>query len=79
MLPDYDLRLRTVRRARRLSQRALSLRSGVAQNTISEIESGKRQPNLWTVVLLAKGLEIASLDELVVIRRTLSAPFRNRL
>lgn len=40
-----------------LSQTALSERSGVPQPDISEIEQGKRPPNLATIAKIAEGLD----------------------
>lgn len=48
--------LRSARRSRGLTQRALAMLSGVPQPTISEIEAGKRQPSL---PLLARIIESA--------------------
>lgn len=48
-----------VRRRRgelKLSQQALARRSGVPQPDISEIEQGKRPPNLATIAKIAEGL-----------------------
>src|SRR3954447_20924041 len=44
--------LRTARHARRLTQRELARRSGVAQPTIARIESGRESPRLRTLETL---------------------------
>ena len=44
--------LRTARRTRRLTQRELARRSGVAQPTIARIESGRESPRLQTLETL---------------------------
>lgn len=54
--PVFGDILRAARNASGLSQQKLSELSGVTQNAITKIESGKRNPNLLTVKLLAAGL-----------------------
>jgi len=44
--------LRSARRARRLTQRELARRSGVAQPTIARIEAGRESPRLRTLETL---------------------------
>jgi transcriptional regulator with XRE-family HTH domain len=56
--------LKKIRQDKGLSQLKLSKLSGVAQSSISEIESGKSNPNISTLRKLASVLEI-SLDELL--------------
>ncbi|HHW43811.1 MAG TPA: helix-turn-helix transcriptional regulator [Desulfotomaculum sp.] len=56
--------LKKIRQNKGLSQLKLSKLSGVAQSSISEIESGKSNPNISTLRKLANVLEI-SLDELL--------------
>ncbi len=52
------VRLREIREARALSQRGLSSISGVAQDTISDIERGLRKPHGGTIRKLAKALDV---------------------
>jgi transcriptional regulator with XRE-family HTH domain len=47
--------VRTARRARRLTQRDLARRTGVAQPTIARIESGRENPRLDTIERLLAG------------------------
>jgi transcriptional regulator with XRE-family HTH domain len=61
--PDLSRQLRSWRRARKLRQVDLSLRSGVAQQTISCIEGG-RDTSVTTAVALANAMEI-TVDELL--------------
>lgn len=56
--------VRNRRKALRLSQPALSKKSGVPQTTISAIETGNRMPTADTIMMLAKGLACTS-DELL--------------
>jgi transcriptional regulator with XRE-family HTH domain len=51
--------LRRIRRAAGLSQVALSDRCGLHFTEISRLERGVRDPQLTTIVKLARGLEIA--------------------
>jgi transcriptional regulator with XRE-family HTH domain len=54
--------LKDVRRRHGLSQVDLSRRSGVAQNTISDIETGRREPRPSTLRKLAKSLGVDVAD-----------------
>lgn len=55
-------RIRAVRESASLSQQELSRRSGIAQESSSRIETGRRDPRLGTLRRLAKGLGL-SLDQ----------------
>ena len=48
--------LKTAREKRRISMRALALRTGVNYSTISRLERSNRTPGLATAVKLARGL-----------------------
>lgn len=50
--------LRAARGAAGLSQRALSDRAGLAQSHISQIESGKMEPRLASLIDLARALDL---------------------
>ena len=52
------LRLRELREANFLSQKALGEKSGLAQATISELENGKRSPRWQTIHMLARALKV---------------------
>jgi transcriptional regulator with XRE-family HTH domain len=54
--------LRELRRQRGLSQQELSRATGVAQNTISEIERGHREPQGSTLRKLARALDVEIVD-----------------
>jgi predicted transcriptional regulator len=51
--------LRAAREKRELTQERLAELSGVQAGEISRIETGKRDPQVSTVLKLAKGLELA--------------------
>lgn len=51
-------RLRVAREKAKLSQLELSYKSGVSQNMITYIETGKRTPTLTTILKLCNALEI---------------------
>ena len=51
-------RLSALRDAAGLSQKALAKRSGLTQSHISQIERGKREPQLWTLRALATALKV---------------------
>jgi transcriptional regulator with XRE-family HTH domain len=54
-------RVRRVRESLGLSQLELSRRSGIAQESLSRIETGRRDPRLGTLQRLARGMGL-SLD-----------------
>jgi len=51
-------RLRKEREKQGISQIDLSLKAGLSQNLINYIETGKRTPNLYTILCICKALEI---------------------
>ena len=55
-------RIRAVRETVNLSQQELSRRSGIAQESLSRIETGRRDPRLGTLQRLARGMGL-SLDQ----------------
>lgn len=58
-------RLRDLRLSRALSQRDLAQLSGVAQQTVVDLELGRREPRLQTIRRLAQalGVEPGHVDE----------------
>lgn len=52
-------RLKAYREEKKLSQLELSLISGVSQNMITYIETGKRMPTLRTIIKLCDALKIS--------------------
>ena len=52
-------RLREEREKRRISQMDLSFKAGLSQNQVNYIETGKRTPNLYTVLSICKALQIS--------------------
>ncbi len=66
-------RLRAVRVSTNLSQLELSRRSGIAQESLSRIETGWRDPRLGTLRRLAQGMGL-SLDQLLERLRVDSGP-----
>lgn len=51
-------RLRSAREASDLSNRQLSISSGLSRSTIRNIESGSQSPTIETLILLAEGLDV---------------------
>ena len=51
-------RLREEREKQRISQMDLSFKAGLSQNQVNYIETGKRTPNLNTILSLCKVLQI---------------------
>ena len=52
-------RLREEREKLRISQMDLSFKAGLSQNQVNYIETGKRAPNLYTILSICKALEIS--------------------
>ena len=52
-------RLREEREKQRISQLELSLKAGLSQNQVNYIETGKRTPNLYTILSICKALDIS--------------------
>jgi transcriptional regulator with XRE-family HTH domain len=63
----FATQLRTLRRARKLTQRALANRCRIYAETVCVYENGKRSPTLKTAIRLAAALNV-SLDELAGVR-----------
>lgn len=59
---DIGMKIKTMRLAKGISQNALSKRAGVAQSTLSYIESGKKHPQFDTLSSICKGLETTVLE-----------------
>lgn len=72
--PDFGYLLRDWRRHRRLSQLALSGRSGISQRHISFLETGRSRPSRPTVVALADALDIPLRERNALLRRSGFAP-----
>jgi len=51
-------RLRDEREKKGISQMDLSFKAGLSQNQVNYIETGKRTPNLYTILSICKALEI---------------------
>ena len=51
-------RIREEREKQRISQMDLSLKAGLSQNQVNYIETGKRTPNLNTILCICKVLQI---------------------
>jgi transcriptional regulator with XRE-family HTH domain len=52
-------RLKDERRKCGFSQMDLSFRAGLSQNLVNYIETGKRTPNLYTILKICKALDIS--------------------
>jgi len=51
-------RIREEREQKGISQMDLSLKAGLSQNQVNYIETGKRTPNLHTILNICKALDI---------------------
>lgn len=52
-------RLRAEREKQRISQMDLSFKAGLSQNQVNYIETGKRTPNLYTILSICRALRIS--------------------
>ena len=52
-------RLREEREKLRISQMDLSFKAGLSQNQVNYIETGKRTPNLYTLLSICRALKIS--------------------
>lgn len=59
---DIGRKVRELRKQRRLSQSELALKAGIAQSTLSYVESGKKEPQFDTLSSICKGLGISVLE-----------------
>ena len=59
-ISKYSLpeRLKYMRRARNISQASLAKKAKLAQSTIAQIESGRKDPSINTLKLIAAALDI---------------------
>lgn len=59
-ISNYTLpeRLKYLRQNRKLTQGELAKKAGVAQSTIAQIESGRKDPSISTIKLIAKALDV---------------------
>ena len=57
-------RLRDLRGSE-ISQRELARRTGLSPRTIGQIEQGKHEPRLGTMLALRRALGVASIEELI--------------
>jgi transcriptional regulator with XRE-family HTH domain len=65
---QFGVNVRATRRAAGLSQEELSTRSGLHFTEISRLERGTRDPQLQTIVAIARGLRIPPSELLADIR-----------
>jgi transcriptional regulator with XRE-family HTH domain len=65
ILEQMNYIVKTIRKTRLkkgISQMELSLRSGLAQGFITDIELGKKQPSVMTILRIAQALEVNPAD-----------------
>lgn len=56
------LKIRTLRRERKITQKHLALRSGISNTYLSDIEVGRTNPSLMTLEKIADALGISIKD-----------------
>ena len=61
--------LRDERKRRKLTQFELAIKCGLTRQTISFFENGKRTPTLFSLILLAKGLNMPAAKFLSLLMR----------
>lgn len=65
MSRDLGGKIRKLRLQKRMSQSELAQKAGVAQSTLSYLESGKKMPQFDTLSALCKGLGVSVLELLI--------------
>ncbi|MDR0456170.1 MAG: helix-turn-helix transcriptional regulator [Treponema sp.] len=55
-------RIKSIRTQKGISQMELSLRSNLSQSFITNIEKGKKQPSVLTLIRIAEALEVMPQD-----------------
>lgn len=68
--PTVGQRIRTVRRARNLTQRELATRADLAEPFLSRIENDRAEPSLGTITRLARAMEVSVGDLLAIEQAT---------
>ncbi len=58
--PTFQQNLKAIREARDMSQRALAIKMGSNQATISELENGRASPTLAMIERLCESLDVDS-------------------
>jgi transcriptional regulator with XRE-family HTH domain len=56
--PPIGERIRTIRRSKRLTQRAVAARAGLAEPFLSRVENGHAEPSLGTMGRIAAAMEV---------------------
>lgn len=60
---DYVISsIRRIRKAKKLSQLELSVRAGMSQSFIANLELGKKEPSVMTLIRIADALEASPRD-----------------
>lgn len=59
---DIGKKIKKLRQQRGLSQSALAQMSGIAQSTLSYLESGKKAPQFDTLTAICRGLDMSVLE-----------------
>ena len=75
-------RLKAARKQKGINQFELSLQSGVSQNMIACIESGKRNPTFQTVIKLCRALDVnlsEILKDIEPAAKTPDTKYRNKI
>ena len=62
MARDLGGKIRRLRQQKNLSQSELAQKAGVAQSTLSYLESGKKMPQFDTLSAICKGLGVSVLE-----------------
>lgn len=62
MLEYVVASIRRIRKAKKLSQLELSVRAGMSQSFIANLELGKKEPSVMTLIRIADALEVSPRD-----------------
>lgn len=66
----FGQNFKKIRKHKTISHENLATASGVSRTSISLIEKGERLPNLYSFLMLAKGLEVDPAELIEPLRKT---------
>ncbi|MFA6800883.1 MAG: helix-turn-helix transcriptional regulator [Acholeplasmataceae bacterium] len=67
-MKQFDFKMKEIRKNKSISQKELASKLNVSQQSISDWENGRTEPNLKKLVEIVKCLDV-TLDELIVYKK----------
>ncbi|GGF28046.1 helix-turn-helix domain-containing protein [Hymenobacter cavernae] len=69
----FGLVIKTLRKARGFSQEALAAEAGLDRTFLSQLETGRKQPSLLTILRLAAALQVQGSELFLLLQTQLQA------